>query len=455
MKNPFDRAPLEKATESNSFLRYKSPKGIREHTSLTRFTNFELIFRALKHRNYRLFFIGQSISLVGTWMQQIAMSWLVYRMTNSALLLGMVGFFGLIPGFLLTPFAGVIADRYNRRPILLITQGLAMIQALVLSVLVLTHTIAVWQIIVLSIFLGLVNAFDIPVRQAFTVEMIEKREDLGNAIALNSSMVNIARLLGPSLAGIIIAAVGEGICFLINCISYVAVIVSLLAMKLKQIKTEPRATHILSELKEGFYYAFSFAPIKAILLLLSIASLMAVPYQILMPVFARDIFHGGPRTLGFLMGMSGLGALAGAVYLAGRKTIVGLGKIIAISSVVFGLGIMLFSLSTVLWFSMALILLAAFGMMVQMAASNTILQTIVDEDKRGRIMSLYTMSFMGMAPFGSLFAGSLAHRLGAPATLFIGGLCCIVSALLFAKQLPLLREKVYPIYVSKGIVSQV
>lgn len=416
------------------------------------FAGIKLIFRALQHRNYRLFFAGQSISLVGTWMQQIAMSWLVYRMTNSAFLLGVVGFFGLIPGFLLTPFAGIIADRHNRQRILLITQFLAMVQAALLSFLVLTHNISVWQIIVLSIFLGLVNAFDIPVRQAFTVEMIERKEDLGNAIALNSSMVNMARLLGPSLAGILIATVGEGICFLINAISYLAVLASLWAMKINRKETQRQPTHMLIELKDGFAYAFGFAPIKAILLLISMASLMAVPYQILMPVFARDIFHGGPKTLGFLMATSGVGALAGAVYLAARKSVVGLGKLIAFSCGLFGLGIILFSFSRILWLSMALILVAAFGMMVQMAASNTVLQTIVDEDKRGRVMSFYTMAFMGMAPFGSLFAGSFASRIGAPATLFIGGSCCIVGSVLFARKLPLLREKVPGSYISKGII---
>ncbi len=385
----------------------------------------------------------------------VAMSWLVYRLTNSALLLGIVGFVGQIPTFLLTPFTGVIADRHNRHKILILTQSLALLQALVLSILVLTGTITVAQIMVLSIFLGLISSLDIPVRQAFTVEMIENKEDLGNAIALNSSMVNLARLIGPSLAGILIATFGEGICFLLNAISYIAVIYSLLAMKINPREIKLSTNHIVHDLKEGLVYAFNFMPIKSILLLLSLISLMGVPYQILMPVFARDIFHGGPQTLGFLMAMSGIGALAGAVYLAGRKSVIGLGKRIALSSAVFGLGIIVFALSKVLWFSMTVICIAGFAMMVQMAASNTVLQTIVDEDKRGRIMSFYTMAFMGMAPFGSLLAGTLADSIGAPNTLIVGGACCILGAAIFTKNLPELRKNVRPVYVKKGIIPEV
>jgi len=418
-------------------------------------TNLGLIFRALKHRNYRLFFGGQSISLVGTWMQQIAVGWLVYRLTNSAFLLGIVGFVGQIPTFLFTPFAGVIADRHNRKNMLVITQTLAMLQAFILSLLVLTSSIQVWHLIVLSAFLGIINSFDIPIRQAFTVEMIENKEDLGNAIALNSSMVNAARLIGPSIAGVLIAYFGEGICFLLNAISYIAVIISLIAMKIAPRKTRLQNRHILHELKEGFVYAFNFAPIKSILMILALVSLMGVPYQVLMPVFARDIFHGGPKTLGFLVAMSGVGALTGAIYLAARKSVLGLSRIIALSSGLFGLGIIAFSISKVLWVSMFLILLCGFGMMVQMASSNTVLQTIVDEDKRGRIMSFYTMSFMGMAPFGSLLAGSLASKIGAPNTLFLGGICCIIAAVMFARKLPLIREKIHPIYAKKGIIPEV
>jgi MFS family permease len=417
-------------------------------------TGIKHIFRALRHRNYRLFFGGQSISLVGTWMQQTAMSWLVYRLTNSVLLLGIVGFSGQIPAFFLTPFAGVVADRHNRRRVLIVTQTLAMLQALILSALVLTNRITVGQIVALSIFLGLVNSFDIPVRQAFVVEMIEEREHLGNAIALNSSMVNAARLIGPPLAGILIAAFGEGICFLLNGVSYIAVIGSLLAMKIAPRKIRPPDTHVLHELKEGFIYAFNFKPIRFILILLALVSLMGVPYQVLMPVFARDIFHGGSITLGLLMAMSGVGALTGAIYLAGRKSVIGLGKIIPLASGFFGSGVIAFALSRTLWFSMAVMCMTGFAMMVQMAASNTVLQTIVEEDKRGRIMGLFTMAFLGMVPFGSLLAGSLASKIGAPNTLLLGGICCIIGALLFVRKLPSLREKVRPIYIEKGIIPE-
>jgi MFS family permease len=393
--------------------------------------NFRETFRALQYRNYRLFFGGQSISLVGTWMQAIAMSWLVYRLTNSAFLLGIVGFLGQLPAFLFMPFAGVFADRYNRHRILLVTQSLAMLQALVLTVLVFTNTIAVWHIIVLSVCLGLINAFDMPVRQAFTVEMIEKREDLGNAIALNSSMVNVARLVGPSVAGILIAVAGEGVCFLLNALSYCAVIASLLALKIVPRVTSSSHNHVLYDIREGFRYVFNFGSIRAILLLLSLVSLMGVPYQVLMPVFARDIFHGGPKTLGFLMAMAGGGALTGALYLAGKKNTVGLERLIPAAAVIFGFGILAFSFSRVLWFSLLVIFISGFAMMVQMAASNTVLQTIVEEDKRGRVMSFYTMSFMGMVPFGSLLAGSAASTLGAPRTLFLGGIICIIGAMVF------------------------
>lgn len=426
----------------------------RKNNSNNTLANFQLIFRALTNRNYRLFFTGQTISLVGTWMQQMAVSWLVYRMTNSPLLLGVTGFIGQAPTFFIAPFAGVIADRYNRHRILIVTQSLAMIQAAVLSILVLTGTVEVWQILLLSFFLGLVNSFDIPVRQAFTIEMIEEKAHLGNAIALNSSMVNMAKLIGPSIAGIIIAVLGEGVCFLLNALSYVAVIISLLLMKIAARNIKPASTRVLHDLKEGFVYACSFAPIREVLVLLSLISLMGVQYQILMPIFARDIFHGGPQTLGFLMAMSGVGALGGALFLAGKKSVTGLVKTIARATVVFGLAEIVFSFSRVLWFSIPVICLAGFAIMVQMAASNTILQTIVEEDKRGRIMSFYTMSFMGMAPFGSLLAGILAHKIGAPYTLLIAGVFCTVAACLFGRKLPMLGEKINLIYRKNGIVSE-
>ncbi len=388
-------------------------------------------------------------------MQQIALSWLVYRMTNSPFLLGMVGFMGQIPSFILTPFAGVLADRHDRRMMLVVTQALSMVQASILTFLVLTQQIQVWHIMVLSGFLGVIFSFDIPIRQAFTVEMIETQEDLGNAIALNSSMLNAARLIGPSLAGILIASVGEGMCFLLNAVSYIPVIFSLYAMNLSLSRIDHQKRHILLELKDGFIYAFSFVPIKWILILLALISVMGVPYQVLMPIFARDIFHGGPHTLGFLMAMSGFGALVGAIYLAARKSVIGLGRIVALTAGLFGITIIAFSLSRVLWFSMTIIFISGFGMMVNMASCNTILQTIVDEDKRGRVMSFYTMAFMGTMPFGSLLAGSLASTLGAPKTLLFGGVCCVLGAILFLIKLPLIRKGIRPIYAQKGIIPEV
>lgn len=413
-----------------------------------------LIFRALYHRNYRLFFGGQGFSLIGTWMQQIAMSWLVYRMTNSAFLLGFIGFSSQICSFSFSPFAGVLSDRWNRHHILVATQSLSMIQAFILAFLTLTGMIAVHHIVILSLFLGFLNAFDMPTRQAFVVEMVEKREDLGNAIALNSFLFNGARLVGPSIAGILISILGEGMCFLLNGVSFLAVIIALLAMKMTPHKRESEKTQVFQGLKEGFTYAFGLMPIRSILIFLGWISMVGTANTTLMPVFTKDILHGGPQTYGFLMAAIGVGAIIGAIYLASRISVLGLGRIIVIASSIFGIGLISFSFSHVLWLSMSLLLLTGFGMMVQMASSNTILQTMVDDDKRGRVMSLYVMAFMGTAPFGSLLGGILASRIGAPITLIIGGASCILGSFLFAKKLPLIREMVRPIYIRKGILSE-
>ena len=418
-------------------------------------SRFGDVFRALRHRNYRLFFFGQGVSLVGTWMQQIAVSWLVYRMTNSPFLLGFVGFVGMIPTFVCTPLAGVFADRHDRRNMLLVTQALSMLQAAVLAFLVLSHQIQVWHIIVLSAFMGIINSFDIPIRQAFTVEMIEKKEDLGNAIALNSSVFNAARLVGPSLAGLLIAWTGEGMCFLLNALSYLAVLGSLFFMRMKPFEKLPSTRNIFWELKDGWNYAFHFPPIRLILMFLSLLSLMGISYQVLMPVFAKDIFHGGPHTLGFLIAMSGVGALTGALYLAARKNVIGLAGIAVRMAGLFGVTMIAFSFSRSLPLSMLVSLGLGFGMMVHMAACNTILQTIVEEDKRGRVMSFYTMAFMGTMPFGSLLAGSLASWIGAPCTLLFSGCCCITGAVFFFRKLPLIRKWIRPIYVAKGIIPEV
>ena len=409
-----------------------------------------LIFRALHHRNYRLFFSGQGLSLIGTWIQQIAMGWLVYRMTNSAFLLGLIGFSSQICIFFFSPFAGVLSDRWNRHHILIATQLLAMVQAFILTTLTLTGTITVHHIVILSLFLGFVNSFDMPNRQAFVVELVEKREDLGNAIALNSFMFNGARLVGPSIAGILISILGEGMCFFFNGVSFFAVIVALLAMKMTSNKRETEKTQVLKGLKEGFAYAFGFPPIRLIILFLGWISLVGMACTTLMPIFAKDILHGGSQTYGFLMAASGAGAVIGAIYLASRKSVLGLGRIIAITSCIFGIGLISFSLSRVLWLSLFLSLLTGFGMMVHLASSNTILQTMVDDDKRGRVMSLFSMAIMGMAPFGSLAGGSLAARIGASYTLIIGGALCILGSFIFAKKLSLIREMIQPIYIRKG-----
>jgi len=409
--------------------------------------------RALKHRNYQFFFFGQGISLIGTWMQRTALQWLVYRMTGSEWLLGVVGFSSQILTFLVAPFAGVMADRVNRRPLIVATQSLAMTQAFVLAALTLTDTVAVWHIIVLGALLGLVSAVDIPVRQSFVVEMLGSREDLPNAIALNSFLVNGARLVGPSVAGFVIAATGEGVCFLLNGASFLAVIAALLAMKVVPERRAPSGTRVLHNLREGLAYAFGFEPIRAILILMTSVSILGMSYGTLMPVFAKDILLGDAKTLGFLTACAGVGALVGAACLASRLSVRGLGRVIAMASTVFGASLVAFSFSRDLWLSAALMLTAGLGSMVQTASSNTLIQTIVDDDKRGRVMSFYTVSFMGVAPFGSLLIGALASRFGSPWAVAIGGGGSILAAAYFASKLTRLGRLVHPVYVRKGIVA--
>ncbi|QCR24545.1 MFS transporter [Pontibacter sp. SGAir0037] len=418
-------------------------------------SNIGGMFRALQYRNYRLFFIGQGISLIGTWMQQIALSWLVYRLTDSVFLLGAVTFCSQVPSFVLGPFAGVVADRFDRHKVLVVTQVLSMVQASTLTALVLTNTVQIWHVLALSAFLGIVNAYDIATRQAFVIQMVDKREDVSNAIALNSSMFNMARLVGPSVAGILIAAVGEGMCFLINAVSYVAVIGSLLLMRLKPFEKVIQERKVWQSLKEGFGYAFGFAPIRALISIVACLSLFGMPFSVLMPVFARDILHGGANTLGYLMGASGVGALIGALFLAQRKTVVGLGKVMVFTMLTFGVGLIAFSFSEVLPVSLVCMLFSGFGMIVTMASCNTLLQTIVEDDKRGRVMSLYSMAFMGMAPFGSMLAGSVAAYLGVNYTLAACGVLCALSIVPFALNLGRLRKMVDPIYERLGILPEI
>jgi MFS family permease len=416
---------------------------------------FRIVFRSLQYRNYRLYFSGQSISLIGTWMQRIAMPWLVYHMTGSALLLGVVSFTGQIPSFLLSPVAGVLTDRWNRYHVLLVTQIFSMIQAIVLAWLCLAGVILVWQIVVLSLALGCINAFDVPSRHSFVIDMVEKKEDLGNAIALNSLMFNGARLIGPSIAGIMLASTGEGICFLINAVSYIFVIISLLMMKIKIKEVNRKKSVILKDLKEGLNYIFGFPPIKHLIILLGIVSLMGMSYSVLMPVFAKEILHGGSHTYGFLMGAAGFGALLGALFLASRETVLKLGRIVPSAAILFGIGLIILSFSRNFTLSLILMVFIGLGMMMQAAASNTILQTITDDDKRGRVMSFYTMAIMGTAPFGSLMAGGLAKVIGTPGTMLAGGIATIIGALFFFRRLPELKTMVRPIYIKLGIIPEV
>jgi MFS family permease len=412
-------------------------------------------WRALRHRNFRLFFGGQTISLVGTWMTRIATSWLVYRLTGSALLLGTISFAGQIPTFLLAPLAGVLVDRSNRRHVLIWTQTLAMVQSLLLAALALSHRINIAEILALSVFQGLINAFDMPGRQAFMVQMVEDRNDLSNAIAINSSMVNVARLVGPSLAGMVIAVSSEGWCFLIDGISYIAVIISLLMMRVHVAAVRRATTSMFEQMREGWTYVAGFTPIRTILVLFALISLMGMPFMVLMPVFAGRVLHGGPHTLGFLMGAAGAGALISAFSLVMRRSVRGLTKMIPIAALVFGGGLVLFGLSRWVWLSLFLMLFVGFGMLQGMTASNTIIQTLVPEDKRGRVMSYYTAAFMGMAPFGSLLAGALAHWIGAPRTVMFTGSCCIVGGLWFWSRLPAIRREMRPIYEQLGIIAPI
>jgi MFS family permease len=411
--------------------------------------------RALQHRNYRLFFAGQTVSLVGTWLTRIATSWLVYRLTGSELLLGVTGFAGQIPLLVLAPFAGVFVDRWDRHRVLIVTQILSALQSLALAVLALANVITVAEVIALQVVQGVINAFDTPARQAFVVEMVDDRADLPNAIALNSSMFNASRIIGPSIAGIIIAAVGEGWCFAVDTVSYVAVILSLLAMHVPARAVVRTRARMLEELRHGLRYVYGFAPVRELLINVALVGTLAMPYSVLMPVFASKILHGGAHTLGILMTSAGAGALAGTVYLASRHSVVGLGKVIVVATMMLSAGLIAFSLSRSLWLSLAVLPLAGAGMMLQAASANTILQTIVDEDLRGRVMAFFSVAVLGTQPIGSLVAGVMADRIGAPHTILIGAIVCAVTGSWFAFRRPLLAVHVRPIYVERGILPPV
>ncbi len=411
-----------------------------------------LAVRALRHRNFQLFFGGQLISLVGTWMQTVAESWLVYRLTGSTLMLGIVGFASQIPVFLIAPIGGIVADRYNRHRIVIATQCSAMVLAGILATLTLTHRVHVWHVVVLAACLGVVNAFDIPARQSFLIEMVG-REDLMNAIALNSSMFNGARIIGPAVAGILVASIGEGWCFGANSISYLAVITGLLLMHIEHPPKLQAHGSPIENILEGFAYARNTGPIRAILLLLGLISFVGVPYAVLMPVFADQILHGGARGLGILMGSTGVGALLGAASLAARVGLKGLGRLIGLCAGGFGLSLILFSFSRVFWLSTVLLVPVGFFIMVQMASSNTLIQSMVPDKLRGRILAVYSMMFMGMAPFGSLSAGTVAHHIGAPWTVALGGAACIVGSVFFLMHLPSIRGEARELVLAQGMTA--
>jgi MFS family permease len=409
-------------------------------------------WRALRHRNFQLFVFGQSISLIGTWMTRLATSWLVYHLTHSALLLGIVGFAGQILTFALSPFAGVWVERLNRRQLLVWTQAAAAVQSLAMAALTLAHVITLWEIIALTALQGLINALDMPGRQSFLVQMVEDRNDLGNAIAINSSMANGGRLIGPAIAGLVIGAFGEGWCFLIDGVSYFAVIASLLLMRIQPLNIRRNSASMLEQMREGWDYVRTFRPIRTILLLFSLLSLMGYSYSVLLPVFAGQVLHGGAYTLGWLTAASGIGALVSGLSLAVRKSVVGLTRMLQIASAMLGGALVLFGLSHTLWLSLALMVLVGFGMMQGAAASNTIIQSLVPEDKRARAMSFYTMAFFGSVPFGSLLAGTLAHRIGAPHTVILTGTFCLAGSLWFTLDLPRIRAIMRPIYQEMGLL---
>jgi MFS family permease len=415
-------------------------------------SRFRDMVRSLRHRNFRLFFSGQLISLIGTWMQTIAQAWLVYRITGSSLLLGVVGFAGQIPIFILSPLGGLAADRWNRQKIVIGTQVASMLLAFVLAALTLLHIVKTWEIITLAALLGAVNAFDIPGRQSFLIEMVS-RDDLMNAIALNSSMFNGARVIGPAIAGILVSRIGEGWCFFANGASYIAVIAGLLMMKLPPYRPVPAGTSPFEHIAEGFRYIQRTAPILALITLIGIVSLVAVPYSVLMPIFADQILHRGAHGLGILMGSAGVGALLGALTLASRRGVKGLGTVVGFAAMAFGVSLILFAFSKIFWLSVVLLVPVGYGVMLQMSSSNTLIQAMVPDELRGRAMAMYTMMFMGMAPIGSLLSGLFADWIGAPLTVAIGGVGAVAGAIYFLRRLPSLRFEAHQLLDAQGLVA--
>ena len=414
-----------------------------------------IALRALRHRELRIFFAGHGVSLVGTWMQQVALGWLVYRLTDSALLLGVIGFAGQFPGLLTTTFAGALADRWDRYRMLLAAQSLSLVQASILAILVLSGEVEVWHLVVLAVFAALINGLDIPVRQALMVRLVGGAEDLPNAIALNSSIYNAARLIGPAIAGVLIAWVGEGPVFVLNALSFIAVLAALLSLRLPRAVGERRAGGMLRSIGDGFRYAWGFAPIRDMLIVLGVMSLVAVPYMVLLPVFAGEVLGGGARTLGLLTSCAGLGALLGALWLASRESLLGLGRVVVRATALCGVSLAVFALSASLLLSCLALVVVGGTIMITTASTNTVLQTLVSDEMRGRVMSLYAMSFVGVTPIGSLAGGAIAESVGGPLTVAVGGMGCLALSVWFGRRLVPLRELVLPAYEQLGILPEV
>lgn len=416
------------------------------------------LFRTFSSRNYRLFFAGQSISLTGTWMSIAAMGWLVYRLTGDPLLLGLVGFCMHAPTFLLSPLGGAISDRHNRRTVMVVAQSLNMITMLALAALTLAGVVAVWHVLTACVLLGVTKGFDLPARQALVVDIVGKRENLANAIALNSSMFHGARLVGPMLAGGLIipwfGELGEGVCFAIDGFSYIATIACLIALRVQPREAREQTKHIVTDIAEGFMYTFGFRPMRAVLMLVATVGLFGFPYSTLLPVFAEDILKGDARTYGLLLAAGGMGALAGAMYLASRTTVLGLGRVITVTTLLFSVTMMLFAMSTTLWVSTLLLVIAGAAGLITMVGTNTILQSLVDDGRRGRVMSFFGMTFMGALPLGALLYGQAASTIGAPYTVLLGALVCGIAGLAFGVRLPVLRQIARPVYIQRGIIPE-
>ena len=408
-------------------------------------------FRALRHRNYRLFFTGQGLSLLGTWLQQVAMGWLIYRLTGSAWLLGVVAFCANVGILLFGNLAGVLADRIDRRRGLLTTQSLMLLQALVLAALVAFGWIQTWHLIVLALWLGTCSAFDVPLRQSLYVHFVEDRGDLGNAIALNSMLVNTARVVGPAIAGLLLAVTSEAVCFALNALSFVAVIVAIARMRWPSHTRGHVATGWWASWVEGARYARSLTPVRTLLVLVAALSWTITPYTSLMPVYAKDIYGGGPHTLGWLLSAAGFGALMSTAYLASRATVRGLGRLIAYAAAMSGAALAAFAYTRVFPLGLLLILLVGGGTILAAASANTILQTIVDDRLRGRVAAFYTLAFLGVAPLGNLAAGAIAGAFGAPVTFALNGTLAVCAAAWYRRRLPAVRDVLRPIYEELGV----